>query len=139
MSQIDSKKAYELSRKFPVSQENLFNALTDSTVLKKIWGVQSINVDARVGGKTNAVYIEGDQDWSFTITYKEVVPNEKLRWVTHFKSFPSKETRVTLLFKKADNGTELVVRMENFETSEERDANKAAWKNGLTTLEGVLK
>ena len=117
----------------------VFNALTDSTVLKKIWGVQSINVDAKVGGKANAIYIEGDQDWSFTMTYTEVVPNEKLRWVTHFKSFPSKETRVTLLFNKADTGTELVVRMENFETSEERDANKGAWENGLNTLEGILK
>ena len=139
MSEIDSKTAYELKRTYPVSPDKVFNALTDSTVLKKIWGVQSINVDAKVGGKTEAIYIEGDQDWSFTITYTEVVPYEKLRWVTHFKCFPSKETRVTLLFNKVDHGTELVVRMENLESNEERDANKGAWEKGLTTLDSILK
>ena len=139
MNKIDNNTAYQISKIFPVSQEKVFKAITDSTVLKKIWGVQSISVDARVGGKANAVYIEGDQDWSFTITYLEIVPNEKLRWITHFKSFPSKETRVTLFFKKAEKGTELVVRMENFETSQERDANKKAWQAGLDTLAGILQ
>ena len=139
MNQIDSKTAYELSKTYPVSQERLFNALTDSTVLKKIWGVQQISVDARVGGRANAVYIEGGQDWSFTITYTEVVPNKQLNWITHFKSFPTKETRVTMLFKEADKGTELIVRMENFETAEERDANKQAWQRGLATLADILK
>ena len=139
MSLLDVNTAYEISKTFPVSPDKVYSALTDSSVLKKIWGVQSINVDAKVGGKTNAIYVEGNQDWSFTITYLEVVPNEKLKWLTHFKSFPSKETRVTLLFKKAEAGTELIIRMENFESKEERDANKGAWETGLKTLEGILK
>ena len=139
MDRTDGKTAYELSQTFPVSQERLFSALTDSTVLKKIWGVQQITVDARVGGRADAVYIEGGQDWSFTITYIEVVPNKRLSWITHFKSFPTKETRVTVLFNKADKGAELIVRMENFETAEEREANKQAWQRGLATLADILK
>ena len=139
MDRTDGKTAYELSQTFPVSQERLFSALTDSTVLKKIWGVQQITVDARVGGRADAVYIEGGQDWSFTITYTEVVPNKKLNWITHFKSFPTKETRVTVLFNKADKGAELIVRMENFETAEEREANKQAWQRGLATLADIVK
>ena len=67
MDWTDSKTAYELSQTYPVSQERLFGALTDPTVLKKIWGVQQIAVDARVGGRADAVYIEGGQDWSFTL------------------------------------------------------------------------
>ncbi len=139
MNEIDSKTAYEISKTFPVSRDKVYAALTDSTVLKKIWGVQSIHVDARVGGETKAVFIEGGNDWSFTITYNEVIPNEKLKWITHFKSFPNKETRVTLLFKKADEGTEFVIRMENFENEEERNANKGAWEHGLTVLDSILK
>ena len=139
MDRTDSKTAYELSQTYPVSEERLFSALTDSTVLKKIWGVQQITVDARVGGRADAVYIEGGQDWSFTITYTEVVPNKKLNWITHFKSFPTKETRVTVLFNKADKGAELIVRMENFETPEEREANKQAWQRGLVALADILK
>ena len=139
MDTFDSKTGYELKKIYPVSQEKVFKALTNPEVLRKIWGVQSISVDARVGGKTNAVYVDSTTDWSFTITYSEVVPNEKLKWVTHFKSFPNKETRVTLLFDQAEAGTEFTVRMENFESSEERDANKTAWKNALDTLDKILK
>jgi uncharacterized protein YndB with AHSA1/START domain len=124
VNSMDNKLGYELSETYPVSRERLFSALTDATVLKRIWGVQQITVDARVGGRISAVYIDGGQDWSFTITYTEVVPNHTLRWLTHFKSFPTKETRVTVLLKKVAKGTELTIRMENFEAPEERDANK---------------
>ncbi len=129
--------AFEVSRAYPVSRERLFRALTDSTVLKKIWGVQQITVDARVGGKATAVYVEGGQDWSFTLTYTEVRPNEELKWITRFKSFPTKETRATVRCVDAERGTELIVRMENFETAEERDANKQAWEQGLAALAGI--
>ena len=88
MTSTDGKFAYEISRSIPVPPERLYAALTDATVLKKIWGVQEISVDARVGGTTRAVYVEAGQDWSFTITYTDVVPNRRLAWVTHFKSFP---------------------------------------------------
>ena len=129
---------YELSRSYPVSRQALFRALTDAAVLKQVWGVQRITVDARPGGKTDAEYITDGQDWSLTLTYNDVVPNERLRWVTRFKSFPSKETKVSLFFKEAAPGAELTVRMENFETAEERDANRQAWEHGLTVLAGIL-
>jgi len=129
---------YELTWIYPASPERLFNALTDATVLKRIWGVQQIAVDARVGGKTDAVYIEGGEDWSFTITYVELVPNRTLRWMTHFHRFPTKETRVTVLLGEAPAGTELKIRMDNFETAEERDANRQAWQHGLATLADIV-
>jgi uncharacterized protein YndB with AHSA1/START domain len=139
MSAPDGNLACELSEIYPVSRENLFDALTDASVLKKIWGVQQITVDARVGGRTSAIYVDGGQDWSFTITYTEVVPNHALKWLTHFKSFPTKETRVTVSLKDAHGGTELTIRMENFETAEERDANKQAWQRGLASLAGIVR
>jgi uncharacterized protein YndB with AHSA1/START domain len=135
----DSGLHYELSVTYPVSRERLFSALTDATVLKKIWRVQQITVDARVGGTTSAVFIDGGQDWSFTITYTEVVPNHTLKWVTHFTSFPTKETRVTVLLKDAVNGAQMTISVENFETAQERDANKQAWQHGLTMLADLLK
>lgn len=139
MNSTDSTLAYELSEIYPVSRERLFQALTDGAVLKRIWGVQQIAVDARVGGQTSAVYVDGGQDWSFTITYSEVVPNRSLKWITHFKNFPSKETRVTVLLEDAATGTELTVRMENFETIQERDANRQAWQRGLARLADAVK
>ena len=138
MKSNDSNLGYELSQTYPVSPQRVFGALTDATVLKRIWGVQQITVDARVGGKAIALYISEGQDWSFTITYTEVVPNLSLGWITNFTNFPTKETRVRAQLTAVDNGTELTIRMENFETAAERDANKQAWKSGLATLAGIL-
>ena len=114
------------------SPEALFDALTNSSVLKRIWGVQEINVDARVGGQAVAIYIVEGQDWSFTITYTELRRDDgRLGWVVRFKNFPSKETSVSVRLTQADKGTVLTLRMENFESTEECDANRQAWERGL--------
>ena len=68
MSATDSGISYELSRTFSASPEVLFDALTSAAVLKRIWGVQEIDVDARVGGQAAAVYVVDGQDWSFAAT-----------------------------------------------------------------------
>ena len=135
MNPTDTGIAYELSRTYSASPEALFNALTNAAVLKRIWGVQAIDVDARVGGLAVATFVVDGQDWSFTITYLELsLDDGRLRWVARFKNFPSKETRVTVFLRPGDEGTVLTLRMENFESTEERDANRRAWENGLAML-----
>jgi uncharacterized protein YndB with AHSA1/START domain len=56
MRPTDSGISYELSRTFLASPEALFDALTSAKVLKRTWGVQEIDVDARVGGRAVATY-----------------------------------------------------------------------------------
>ena len=138
MNTIDHNTAYELSKVFPVTQEKLFNAFIDETTLKKIWGVSSITIDARPGGHARAALEFDNENWDFTITYKEVIPNEKLKWIVHFDRFPGKEILATLWFRKTTGGSEVTVRQENFETSQERDANRQAWERTLQTLEDLL-
>jgi len=138
MNALDSGIGYELSETYPVSAERLFQALTDAAVLKDIWRVQQIEVDARVGGQTTAVFMTGGQDWSFTVTYSEIVPNQRLEWTTRFKAFPAKATRVVVTIDEAERGSTLVIRMGNFETLDERDANREAWRAGLARLGDIL-
>lgn len=139
MNSTDSNTSYELSRAFSVSPEALFDALTSAAVLKRIWNVQEIDVDARVGGRAVATYIVGDQDWSFSISYTELARAEgRLRWVARFKSFPSKETRVRVQLAPANGGTTLTLRMENFESPEECAANKQAWERALAILADIV-
>jgi uncharacterized protein YndB with AHSA1/START domain len=138
MDATDNNTAYELSKVFPVTQEKLFNAFIDEMTLKKIWGVSIITIDARPGGKARAELRIDSENWDFTITYKEVITNEKLRWVVHFDRFPAKEIRVTLWFKKMPDGTQLTLRQENFDNSQERDGNRQAWEGALTTLERLF-
>ena len=97
MNPTDTGIEYELTRTYSASLETLFHALTNPMVLKRIWGVQDISVDARVGGQAVATYIAEGQDWSFTITYTELALEAgRMRWVARFKNFPSKGTRVTV-------------------------------------------
>src|SRR5262249_40172413 len=97
-----------------------------------------IKIDARPEGKARAKLQISNENWDFTITYKEVVPNEKLRWIVQFDRFPSKETRTTILLTKITEGTKLIFRQENFETSQERDENREAITNALKMLDGLL-
>src|SRR5262245_22321528 len=139
MNRPDSGIEYELSRTFPVSPEVLFDALTNAEVLRRIWGVQKIDVDARVGGHAAATFLADGVDWSFTITYTELARDAgRLRWVARFRSFQSRETRGTMLLRRADQGTVLTLRMQNFESPEERDANRQAWERGLTILDDAV-
>jgi uncharacterized protein YndB with AHSA1/START domain len=84
MNSIDTATGYELSRTFSISQAALFSAFVDVATLKEIWGVSDITVDARPGGETRATLTIGNESWDFTITYQEVVPNDRLRWFVRF-------------------------------------------------------
>jgi hypothetical protein len=53
--------------------------------------------------------------------------------------FPSKETRVTVLLRPSEMGTALTLRMRNFESTQERDANRQAWEKGLSVLADVVQ
>jgi uncharacterized protein YndB with AHSA1/START domain len=130
--------SYELSRTLSVSQEALFNAFLDPAILKTMWGVSSMTVDARPNGQARAHMTILSENWDFTITYQEIIPNEKLRWLVHFDRFPSKEARAMLSFTRTTDGTEVTVQMDNFESIQERDANRAAWQGALSTLAGLI-
>ena len=130
--------SYELSRVFAVTPGKLFSCFLDESTLKTIWGVSQITIDARAEGRARAQLTINDENWDFTITYKEVVPGQTLRWVVHFDRLPSKEIRVTLRFKEIAAGTELTLRMENFESWQERDQNRQAWEGALETLQALI-
>ena len=72
------------------------------------------------------------------IVYQEVAPHQKLQWTVHFDRFPGRETRAALSFKATSNGSEVAIRLENFATSQERDANKRAWEGAVGRLEAIF-
>ena len=96
MNTAATDTVYELTRFFSVPQEKLYKAFIKEEILKKIWGVSSITIDACPGGTANARLEINGQNWNFVITYREMIPNKKLTWIVHFEKFPSKETRVNL-------------------------------------------
>lgn len=137
-SQTQENTSYELTRVFFVPKERVFDSFLEEDVLKQIWGIKSITVDARPEGKSFAKAEFNGENWNFVITYKEIIPKERIKWIVQFERFPQKETRVTLTFKDVPRGTEIYIRMENFENSQERDDNREAWKRALKLLEKIL-
>ena len=133
-----SDTAYEISRYIPEPQEIIYNAFIDPDGLQKIWGLTRITLDPRPGEKSFAKMQFGNTIIDFTLTFKEMIPNEKLSWVVQFDSLPGKEISTSILFRKAKGGTDLILRQENFTDQPERDENKKAWEAALMRLEGLI-
>jgi uncharacterized protein YndB with AHSA1/START domain len=135
---IDTNTAYEITKSFLEPVDKVYSSFIDSAMLKRIWNLSSITVDARPEEKTLAVMTVNNVDWSFNMTYKEVVTNEKLRWLTRFDNISDKEIMTTIWFQKTKTGTNIILRQENFSDPAERDENKKAWESALTLMEALI-
>ena len=69
MATIDQTRAYELSHAYPVSQATLFDAFLNAAVLKDIWGVSSITVDATPGGLSRAKLTVDGVNWGRYVSH----------------------------------------------------------------------
>jgi uncharacterized protein YndB with AHSA1/START domain len=136
-SKITGDTSYELSEIFPVEKERVFKSFMDAEVLKKIWFIEDIVIDARVGGKSRAKAEYQGENRDFILTYKEIVPNEKLRWVINFLHVQKNETRNTVSFKSVPGGTQVTLCSENLNT--EIDVHMQAWKWALASLGELLQ
>ena len=135
---LDPNSAYEITKSFLEPVDKVYSSFIDSAMLKRIWNLSSITVDARPEGKTMAVMTINNEDWSFNLTYQEVVKNEKLRWITRFDNISDKEIMTTIWFQKTKTGTNIILRQENFKDPSERDENKKAWESALILLEALI-
>ncbi len=73
-------------------------------------------------------------------TYREVVPNRKLVFTwTWPNSTPERESLVTVTFRRAGGGTELVFLHEQFFDEKVRDDHKGGWSGTLDKLERFLQ
>lgn len=135
-------------REFDAPVEKVWQAWTDSNVVKKWWGPEgfsapSIKIDLREGGKyIFAMHGPEDSQWDKDMysagVYKQIVPNEKLVVTDYFSdengnmmepseqgqdpNFP-KEMTVTILFEDAGEGkTKLSIMYPKPETEEQLQA-----------------
>ena len=132
-----AKEGYKLKKHYTQSSEKLYKAFLNESILKEIWGVESIKIDLKTK-KAYAKFIADGTDWSFQIFYLALEEYEKIKWKVKFDSFPEKEVFTTLQFKEKHEGSELSVRLENFESVEELEANKSSWEQALEKLAGLL-
>ena len=149
MEQADlkNKPALTLERHYPVAPQKVWRAWTEPEAVKQWWGpggndpVSLAQLDVRVGGRFRVVFggAQG-KDHEVQGIYKEVVPNRKLVFTwTWPDSTPERVSLVTIRFKAAGRGTELVFLHEQLFDETVRDNHKRGWSESLAKLEVFLQ
>ena len=142
----------ELSRVFAAPRELVFKAWTDANQFKQWFGaaacggslLQSVKVDARVGGKYRIQVRRADGEFLTTVgIYREVKPPERLVFTWQFEKdgggeefgeVEPCEMLVTLEFRARGKQTELVLTHEKFASVESRDRHEEGWTRCLHEL-----
>ena len=144
---LAEKPSLNLNRHYPVAPEKVWRAWTDPQAVKRWWGptpgepVSLAELDVRVGGRFRIVF--GGPDGKLhecAGTYKEVVPNQKLVFTWCWpNSTPERVSVVTIEFRAAGKGTDLLFKHEQLFDEAARDGHKRGWTGALDKLEQFLK
>ena len=135
-----------LTRSYPVAPEKVWRAWTDPQALKRWWGpggqdpVSVAELDLRVGGRFRIVF-GGPQGTDHEVrgVYRDVVPPRRLVFTwTWPRTTPERESLVTLEFRAAGRGTELLFRHEKHFDAAVRDGHRRGWTESFVKLEQYL-
>ncbi len=145
-AKLKEKPSLTLSRHYPVAPEKVWRAWTDPEAVKRWWGpgpgepVSLAELDVRVGGRFRIVFGGPDgKAHECAGVYREVMPNRKLVFTwTWPNSTPERESLVTITFRPAGKGTELVFLHEQLFDEKVRDDHKRGWSGSLDKLERYL-
>jgi uncharacterized protein YndB with AHSA1/START domain len=142
----------QLTRVFDAPRELVFKAWTDANQFKQWFGaaaceggsLQSVKVDARVGGKYRIQVRSAAGEFFTTVgIYREVKPPERLIFTWAFEKDGSgkefgevepPEMLVTLEFHARGKQTELILTHEKFASVESRDRHEEGWTRCLNEL-----
>ena len=142
----DSDTVLRVSRVFNAPRDKVYRAWTDPEELAKWWGPDGMtptieDFEARPGGRyrTGMRAPVGSEFWVGG-EFAEVVPNERLvfGWAWQEDGVPGHETRVTVEFRDADGGTEVVLLHELFLDATSRDQHQDGWSSSFDCLARIL-
>lgn len=138
----------ELSKEFPVSVEELYNAWISPEALKQWWTpmgnkLTGVRNEVKKGGSIE--YKADDSEPSLVIKgeYKEVKENEKLvyTWDFDFTNEAIEESpyQLTIEFSSDGDSSRLKVKQENLKDEEAVKVHKKGWEKQLNNLKSYLK
>ena len=143
---LAEKPSLTLTRSYAVAPERVWRAWTDPKALKRWFGpgaadpVSVADLDVRKGGRFRIVFGGADgRAHEVQGVYREVVPPRKLVFTwTWPNSTPERESVITIEFRAAGGGTELVFRQEQFFDAAARDGHRRGWTEAFLKLEKFL-
>ena len=144
---LAEKPSLTLTRSYPVAPEKVWRAWTDAEAVKRWWGpgpgepVSLAELDVRVGGRFRIVFGGADgKQHECAGVYREVVPNRKLVFTWCWpNTTPERVSVVTIEFRAAGKGTELLFRHEQFFDEQARDGHRRGWTALFDKLAGYLE
>jgi uncharacterized protein YndB with AHSA1/START domain len=135
----------EIRRLYKQSPADVYAAWTDPAQLKVWWrphegfAEPEVSLDLRVGGRYRIVMHAPDgQTHRVGGVYREVQPGRKLVFTWAWESTPDRESLVTLEFKAAGQGTELLLTHNRFADSASRDRHQHGWDGCIAGLDKYL-
>jgi uncharacterized protein YndB with AHSA1/START domain len=133
-----------LRRTYKKPRAEVFRAWTDPKELKRWWGppgydAPSIEVDLRVGGRYRFTMRKLPEAKISIVTgvYQEIVAGERLVFTWNWEEGPpfGSNTLVTVEFRDAAGGTEVVLVHERFDSELARDEHMKGWSGCLEKFE----
>lgn len=142
---VETGDSLRLSRLVRADRQAVWDAWTQPEHIMK-WGcpmpggMEKSEVDLRVGGAfLMKMNVEGNVHTAHG-TYREVDEPSRLVYTWDWKEEDQRmgETLVTVEFKEADGGTEIVVVHEGFPAKEAKDGHMEGWTACLINVEGLF-
>jgi uncharacterized protein YndB with AHSA1/START domain len=138
---IADKTSLQIRRIYPQPVAAVYAAFSNPEEMKH-WmgpsddfGEAEVTMDVRVGGCYRIIMRAPDGEvHRVGGVFREIVPNRKLVYSWAWESTPERESLVTLEFKPAGQGTELLLTHQRFADTEARDKHQYGWNGCLDRL-----
>jgi uncharacterized protein YndB with AHSA1/START domain len=137
----DDRSSLQVRRVYKAPVAAVYAAWTDPEQMKHWtgpsddYGEAEITMDVRVGGRYRIVMHAPDGEaHRVGGVFREIVPNRKLVYTWAWESTPERESLVTVEFKPANQGTELVLTHQRFADTQARDRHQEGWNGSLDRL-----
>ncbi|QNI32333.1 SRPBCC domain-containing protein [Alloacidobacterium dinghuense] len=135
----------QVKRVIKASPADLFEAWTQPALMQKWYAplpakVTAATSDLRVGGAYRIDVLTGSDPIHVEGVYKQIIPNQLLSYTwTPCTGGPGYETLVTVEFKPANSGTEVIITHEGFKETETRSRHEYGWNGCLDNLAKITE
>lgn len=143
----DQRPSLTITRRFRASPQKVYAAWTSAENLIQWFaaaqakpGSIKADLDVRVGGRYGISFTDENSGEYHEVggLYREVVPNERLKFSWAWHSTPERESQVAIELKGDASGTLMVFRHEQFADQAARDNHERGWNKFLDVLEQYL-
>ncbi len=138
----DDKTSLQIRRIYAQPVAAVYTAWSDPAQIKywmgpsDDYGETEVSMDVRVGGRYRFVMHAPDgETHRVGGVFREIVPNRRLVYTWAWESTPERESLVTVEFRPAGQGTELVVTHQRFADTDARDRHQHGWIGCLDRLD----